>query len=443
MRLASTARLVTACASRPTKGQLMTTGTVQKISRPPFDPVSISPLRFWALTAEERETSFKILRDERPLSWHPPVEGAMMVPEIDGVWVVTRHADIAYVSKHPELFCSGSGAIMEAVPEDILDAAQSFLAMDGTKHSSLRRLISSVFTPREVAKIKDQIEHQAASIVGDLLKTQEGDFVEQVSKRLPMWTIYEMVGLPAELRDEAAHHADGMVSWADADVAAGRDPGAVLNDALVGLLTTGLELVEQRRARPEADLMTLLVQAEVDGRQLTDDEIASFFVLLSVAGNDTTRNTMTLTTMAFQDYPDQLALLRDDFDGRIKSAVEEFVRWATPVMTFRRTATRDTERHGIEIKEGDWVMMMYSSGNRDERVFKDPNTFDITRNPNPHVAFGGGGPHFCMGAFLAKMQLEALYRQLTFRAPNLRVGEPEYLTGNFVRAVKALPYTLD
>lgn len=417
--------------------------TQRQIGRPPFDPVSISPLDFWQLTAEEREPHFKVLRDERPVSWHPPIEGTLIPSPVDGVWAVTRHEDICYVSKNPELFCSGQGIQIEAVPEDILDAAQSFLGMDGIKHSSLRRLVVSVFTPRQVQKIGDQIRRQAETIVDDLLKTKEGDFVEEVSKRLPMWTIYEMIGLPPELRDEAAHNADGMVSWADPDVAAGREPGQVLNDSLVGLLTAGLELAEQRRAHPEADLMSQLVQAEVDGRRLTDDELGAFFVLLSVAGNDTTRNTMTFTTMALQQFPDQRELLVRDFDGHIKVAVEEFVRWATPVMTFRRTATQDTVIRDTEIKKGDWVMLMYSSGNRDERVFSDPNIFDITRNPNPHIGFGGGGPHYCMGTFLAKMQLEAFFRELIFRAPTLRVGQPEYLSGNFVRAVKSLPYTLN
>ena len=407
-----------------------------------YDPVSISPLSFWSATAEEREESFKILRDERPLSWHPPIEGALMEAEIDGLWAVTRHEDIAYVSKNPQLFCSGQGVMIEAVPEDILEAAQSFLAMDGSQHSTLRRLISSVFTPRQIAKIQDQINNQATIIVDDLLKTSEGDFVEQVSKRLPMWTIYEMIGLPAEYRDQAAHNADGMVSWADAEVAAGREPGEVLNDSLVGLLSAGIELAERRRADPGTDLMSLLVQAEIDGRRLTDDELAGFFVLLSVAGNDTTRNTVTLTTMALQQFPEQRALLAQDFDAHIKRGIEEFVRWASPVMTFRRTATQDTQLCGQQVKAGEWVLLMYSSGNRDERVFAQPNQFDITREPNPHNGFGGGGPHFCMGSFLAKMQLEAIFRELIFRAPTLRVGEPEYLTGNFVRAVKSLPYTL-
>src|SRR5436190_703168 len=198
-----------------------------------------------------------------------------------------------------------------------------------------------------------------------------------------------MVGLAAERREEAAHHAYGMVSWAVSDVAAGREPGQVLNDSLVGLLTIGLELAEERRAHPRADLMSQLVQAEVDGRRLTDDELGAFFVLLSVAGNDTTRNTMTLTTMALQQYPDQRQLLVDDFDGRIKIAMEEFVRWASPVMTFRRTTTQDTVLHGQHLREGDWVLLMYSSGNRDERVFTKAKSFPLKRKPTPHAPSGG------------------------------------------------------
>ncbi len=413
------------------------------IERPPFDPVNVSSVEFWAQSFDEREKAFKILRDERPVSWQPSMEGSMMEPEIDGVWVVTRHEDVGYVSKNPDIFCSGQGITSEAVPEEMLDATQSFLGMDGATHSSLRRLVSSVFTPRQVAKIKDQIEFQAKTIVDDLLKTKEGDFVEQVSKRLPMWTIYDMLGLPEEQRDHAAQLAEGMVAWADPDVAAGREPGEVLTESLVGLLEIGMGLAQARREKPENDLMTSLVQAEVDGRQLTDDELGPYFVLLSVAGNDTTKTTTTFTTIALDRFPEQKALLQNDFDGHIKTAMEEFVRWTTPVMTFRRTATQDTELHGQHIRKGDWVTMVYSSANRDERVFTNPYEFDITRSPNPHVGYGGGGPHYCMGAFMAKMQLESIFRELILRAPNLRVGEPEYLTGNFITAVKRLPYTLD
>ncbi|WP_370246483.1 cytochrome P450 [Nocardioides sp.] len=409
-----------------------------------FHPDSISPLAFWALTAEEREETFARLRAQAPISWHPPIEGALMPPENDGVWAVTTHELVSHVSRHPELFCSGQGFQMEEVPEDVNEAAGSFLGMDAPRHGVIRKLVSAAFTPRQIAAMEGQIERQAALIVDELLAGGgSGDFVAQVSKRLPMWTIYEMVGLEdPEKRDLAAHYADGMVSWNDADVAAGREPGEVLNEALVGLLMMGLELAEERRSHPADDLMTNLVQAEVEGRRLTDEEIGSFFVLLSVAGNDTTRNSISLTMRALQQHPDQRDWLLADYDARIATALEEFVRWATPVMTFRRTATQDTELGGERIREGEWIALMYSSANRDEQVFADPHRFDLSRSPNPHVGFGGGGPHYCLGTFVAKKQLRALVHQLLTRAPGLQLGEPDYLTGNFVRAVKTLPYTL-
>lgn len=407
-----------------------------------YDPVSVSPLSFWAGTADEREEKFKILRDERPISWHPPLEGALMPPQQDGIWAITRHEDIVAVSKDWETFSSADGIQQEEVPDDISEAAASFLAMDPPRHTRLRRLVSAAFTPKRVKAIDEQIRDQAKKIVDDLIEAGDCDFVEQVSKRLPMWTIFEMMGLPPELREAGAHAADGMVSWADEDVAAGREPGEVLNESLVSLLSMGLDLAEQRRAKPADDLMTNLVQAEVDGEKLTDEEIGAFFVLLSVAGNDTTRNTISLTTKALTEFPDQKKYLMEDYDGRIGTAIEEFVRWASPVMSFRRTVTCDTELRGQQIKAGEWVVTFFSSGNRDDQVFTDPNTFDLSRNPNPHVAFGGGGVHFCMGNMLAKTQLRAIFKELLFRVPNLRVGEPTYLVGNFVRAVKSMPCTL-
>ncbi|MGY4103753.1 cytochrome P450 [Nocardia sp. R16R-3T] len=419
------------------------TTEVESVSRA-YDPVSISPLAFWAKSADERDETFKVLRAERPVSWHPPIEGALMPPENSGVWAVTSHRLITEVSKKPDIFCSGLGIQLEEVPADILEAASSFLAMDAPRHPALRKLISSAFTPKQIAKIHDQIKNQARIIVDELLEVGDGefDFVHQVSKKLPMWTIYEMVGLPASMREDAAHFADAMVAWADEDVAGGKEPVELLNDALVGLLMMGMEIAQERRRNPRSDLITNLVQAEVDGVKLTDDEIASFFVLLSVAGNDTTRNTISLATKALCDFPDQKALLLEDFEGRIGPALEEFVRWVTPVMTFRRTATQDTVLGGQEIKKGDWVATIFSSGNRDETVFDNPHLLDITRSPNPHVGFGGGGPHYCMGNFVAKIQLREIFDQLLHRVPDLQVGEPTDLVGNFVRAVKRMPATL-
>ena len=417
--------------------------TSQAAARREYDALDVSDLGFWSTTMEEREKTFRVLRQERPLSWHRPMQGGLLLPEIGGLWVATSHELIAKISKTPETFSSARGVTMEDMSEDVNEAAASFLAMDAPKHFVLRKIVSSAFTPKRIAQIRDQIRAQASTIVDDLIRAGEGDFVELVAKRLPMWTIFEMLGLEEDLREQAAHHAEEMVAWNDADVACGRHPLELLNEALVGLLSIGIEFAGRRRAQPRGDLMTALVGAEVDGRGLTDDEIGAFFVLLSVAGNDTTRNTTSLTAKAFQDFPQQQELLLTDFDGLIATAVEEFVRFASPVMTFRRTVTRDTVLGGQELREGDWVVMVYSSGNRDERAFPRPWEFDITRNPNPHQGFGGGGPHYCLGNFVAKIQLREIFDQLLHRAPNLRVGEPEFLTGCFMRAVKSMPCTVD
>jgi cytochrome P450 len=412
-------------------------------TRPRFDPVSLAPLSFWRKSPAEREEMFRQLRAERPISWHPPAEGSMLPSTRDGFWGVVRHADIVSVSKDVTNFVSGRGVMLEAVPQELLDSAQSFLAMDAPRHTQLRRLISSAFTPRRVRIIEDQIADQARRLVDQLIDAGDCDLVDQVSRKLPMWTIFEMVGLPAEHREAATAAADGMVSWADEDVRGDREPAELLFQSLMSLHGIAKELAVSRRDNPRDDLMTNLVQAEVDGRRLTDEEIGAFFVLLAVAGNDTTRNTISRTAMAFTAFPDQRARLLEDFPGRIGTGVEEFVRWATPVMTFRRTATQDVELHGQQIREGDWVVMFYASGNRDELVFTDPDRFDVTRDPNPHVGFGGGGPHFCMGNMLARTQLRAIWDQLLHRVPGLEVGDPTYLVGNFIGAVKKLPCTLN
>ena len=404
-----------------------------------FHPLTVTSQEFWARSFEEREQVFARLRAEAPISWQPMMDGSIMGSELPGMWVVARHEHIAEVSKAPEVFCSGEGVQFEDVPEDLLEASHSFLAMDNPRHLQLRRLVSAAFTRRQVERIAVQIREQATAIVDDLLLAGGGDFVRLVSQRMPTWTVYQMMGLDPALRVEAAHLADEMVGFNDPAVCDGREPGDVLNGALVGLLTIGLELADLRRREPADDLMTNLVQAEVDGERLTDDEIAAFFVLMSVAGNDTTRNTISLSMRALQDFPDQRAWLLEDFDGRIGSAVEEFLRFASPVMTFRRTATRDTVLAGQEIAAGEWVAMVYASGNRDERVFADPMRLDLSRSPNPHQGFGGGGPHFCLGHFVARQQLTEITRELLARAPGLVLGEPTALAGNFVRAVTTMP----
>jgi cytochrome P450 len=410
-----------------------------------YDPVSLSSLAFWTLPPEQRDERFRVLREDRPVSWQPPAEGALMPqPEGSGFWAVVRHSDIQRVSKDPATFCSGKGIMLDNIPDEVSEAANSFLSTDAPRHTRLRRLVSSAFTPRQVAKIEDQIHHRARHIVDELIDTGDCDFVAQVAKPLPMATIFDMVGLDdPDARGKAVGSVDGMTAWSDEDIRAGREPVVLLQESLMTLVGLGMSLIAERRTAPREDLISNLIAAEVDGERLTDQEICAFFVLLSVAGNDTTRNTASHTMRALTEFPDQRALLQEDLDGQILTGVEEFVRWSTPVMDFRRTATRDCELAGQRISAGDWVVMFYASGNRDERVFTDPHRFDITRSPNPHVGFGGGGPHFCMGAHLARTQLRALFTELLRRVPDLEVGQPSYYTSNLMSAVKSLPCTLN
>jgi cytochrome P450 len=248
-----------------------------------------------------------------------------------------------------------------------------------------------------------------------------------------------MFGVPEHLRDQTVKGAQKIISWADPEHIGDRDPAEVQLEAARELHDIAMEITKERHENPSDDLFTNLIQAEVEGEHLTDHEIGSFFVLLSVAANDTTMNATTLTLKALTEFPDQREYLIEDFDGRINTAIEEFVRFASPVMTFRRTAVEDTELRGRKIKAGDKVVMFYSSGNRDSEVFDDPERFDLSRDPNPHVGFGGGGRHMCLGNQLAKSMLRAIYGQLLTRVPDIHTtSEPKLLGTNFIRGVKAI-----
>ncbi|WP_394934840.1 cytochrome P450 [uncultured Ilumatobacter sp.] len=404
-----------------------------------YDPVDISSLAFWSTTAEEREKAFAELRSERPVSWHRPAEGGL-TPSIEGggFWAAVTHEDVTAVSRRSDDFSSANGVMLEDIPKEIIDASSSFLAMDAPEQPRLRRLVSAAFTPKQVARIDDQIAKHAKTIVDELIETGDCDFVEHVSRRLPSWTISEMMGVEAADRAEFTAMANDMVGWNDPVVQNGRDPGTMLMETLFSLHGLANQMATARREKPRDDLMSALVSAEIEGERLTDAEIAAFFVLLAVAGNDTTRNTISWGMHALTHHPDQRALLAADYENHAVTLVDELVRFASPVMTFRRTALRDTELGGQPIAKGDWVVMFYSSANRDAAVFDEPNRFDITRSPNPHVGFGGGGPHFCMGASLAKSQLRSMFRELQ-RVPHLEVGEPDLLVANFIRGVSTLP----
>jgi cytochrome P450 len=406
----------------------------------PYDPADLSSHAFWAGTAADREVVFAELRRDRPVSWHQPVEGPLFDdPEDRGFWAIVRHADLVEVTRRHTDFLSGQGIVFDSMPAELLEAGQGFIALDPPRHTKIRRLLTSAFTPRQMARIQDRIVANARRVVDGIAEKGEVDFVSDVAALVPLHNVCDMVGVPEEHRLTILHEAELVGGWRDAEVMHGQEPLPRLLQATVTMLTIAMELTEQRRSHPEDDLLTALVQAEVDGERLTDAEIASFFNLLMIAGTDTTRQSTSHGMKALTDFPDQRDWLTADLDARLPSAVEEVVRWATPIMTFRRTAARDCELAGQQIAQGDKVVMFYAAANWDTEVFDHPERLDLSRSPNPHVSFGGGGIHHCLGNQLARRQLAATFAELLTRLPDIHVvGEPTYSSGTFFHGVNAM-----
>lgn len=410
--------------------------------KPEHSPIDISSKAFWALDSDERDKTFARLRAEDPVSWQRPVEDAVAPdPNDPGYWALVKHADIVKVSRDSKSFISGQGVLFDLLPAEFLEMSQSFLAMDPPRHDHLRKLVSVAFTPKQITRLEDQIKLAAREIVDGFAADPSGEieFVGQCAELLPMRLFCDMFGIPEQLREQTVKSAGDIVSWADPERIGDRSPAEIGMEANQTLHGIAAELIALRKQNPTDDLFTNLVQAQVDGQKLSDAEIGAFFVLMSVAGTDTTKHTSTWTVKAMTDFRDQQRWLMEDYDGRIKTAIEEFIRFASPVMTFRRTAVVATELGGKKILPGDKVVLFYPSGNRDADVFADPDKFDLSRDPNPHVGFGGGGAHFCLGNQLAKSALRALFHELLTRIPEFEAGEPELLGTNFMRGVKRMP----
>jgi cytochrome P450 len=411
------------------------------------DPASVnlSSLAFWQLPEDEQEQGFALLRREAPIAEMPPIEDELAaIPQEDptGYRAIVRYDDIKRISRDPQRFSSAEGVVAGDVPLELREATLSFIAMDAPRHTKLRGLVSSAFTPRRVAQIEEGIRLAAKKIVAEARPAGGGDFVSLIAKRLPLQTISDMIGVPDADRERVVNAADTIVSVGDEQFLAGREPLATLGEAIWTLSQFATEMAAHREQHPGDDLMTALVQAEIDGERLTHAEISAWLVLLSVAGNDTTRHTTSHAMRALTLNPDQRAYLQDDLDARLPIAVEEFVRWATPVLHFRRTVTAPVELHGEVLEPGDKVVMFYLSGNRDETAIEDPYRFDVTRDPNYHLGFGGGGPHYCLGASLARTQLRSIFGELLTQLPNIEVGEPDPLAGSFIRGVKRMDCSL-
>jgi len=400
----------------------------------------LGSLDFWGKPAEERDRYFGWLRREAPISRHQPPEDILGLPDQGRMsyWAIVRYEDVRRISREPQTFCSGQGTQFADAPPEFLEASMSFLAMDAPRHTKLRGLVSAAFTPRQVARIEEGIRVNARRIVDEAAPSGGGDFVELVAKRLPLITISDMIGVPEDDRERVVAAADLLVTASDPEAFGERPPVEVLGEALWTLTSFATELAAHRERNPGDDLMSALVQAEVDGDRLTHAEIAAFFVLLSVAGNDTTRHTTSHAMRALTVHPDQRALLLEDLDRCMPTAVEEFVRWASPVLSFRRTTTREVELHGEHLPKGEKVVLFYHSANRDERAFEDPWRFDVTRDPNRHVGFGGGGPHYCLGASLARTQLRSIFAELLRVMPDIQAEQPELLRSAFIHGVKRM-----
>jgi cytochrome P450 len=407
-----------------------------------YHALDISSGAFWAQTFNEREQTFAGLRrdgEQAGLTWQEPMEANFPHAET-GFWAATRNEDISYISRHHEIFSSAEGVAVSPLPKEAQAAVSFFLMMDPPQHTVFRRLISAAFTPRQVARIQSQIEANAREIVDNLVGAGEVDFVTACSAVLPMRTVSDMIGIAPQDRAAVARAAEAMFAGVDEQaVADGIDSVTFLISQMELLRDAAIEIAIDRRSHPRDDLMTAIVQAEVDGHRLTDDQVGAFMVLLSTAGNDTTKQTTSHTILALDRHPEQREWLMADFDGRIGSAIEEFVRYASPVMDFSRTAKTNTEIRGSKIAAGEKVALFYCSGNRDESVFDQPGDFILSRSPNRHVGFGGHGVHYCLGANVAKTQLRALLRELLTRLPHLEIGEPEWLPNQFVHGIKRLP----
>ena len=380
---------------------------------------------------------FDRLRREAPVFWHEH-------PAAEGFWAITKHADVKSISHDVKTFSTevGSAFILDQDPMAMEFHRMTLLQMDPPKHNRYRRLVSSGFTPRMITMLIDSIGQQAKRIVGDIEGRDEIEFTMDVAAELPMQAICEMIGIPEEDRHRVTALANRMVGAQDPDFQSSEEDGHI---AAAEMYAVCDEIAADRRANPRDDIMSILVSAEIDGDRLSETELNLFFVLLVVAGNETTRNLIAHAMLALIDNPDARAELVAgiDDDELWDSAVEEMLRWGASIHNFRRTATHDTEVRGIPIKTGQKVVTYYASANRDEDVFADPHRFDIHRTPNDHVTFGGGGVHFCLGANLARLEIKSMLREFLRRYPNPSLaGEPRRLRSDFINGFKHIPLAL-
>lgn len=402
----------------------------------PVDQIRLGDVAFWSLPEADRDAAFAVLRRERPVSWHEEFEYPGL-PKGPGFWSATRWEEVWTVSRNPELFISGRGSNIGDLPIELLEFFGSMINMDPPRHTKLRLLVNKGFTPRMVARVEEMVRERARLIVDRVAPRGECDFVNDIAAALPLEIICEMMGIAASDHRRIFELTNTILGVGDPEYAT----------TIEQLMAAGMELFEyaqnlggERLERPRDDITSTLMHAEVDGERLSAQEFGSFFILLVAAGNETTRNAISHGMKALTDWPDERRKWQADFERYKATAVEEIVRWASPVIHFRRTAAIDTVLGGQEIKAGDKVVMWYNSANRDAAKFDDPYRFSVARDPNEHVAFGAGGPHFCLGANLARREIAMMFEELFRRLPDIEIsGPPDMLLSAFIHGIKRMP----
>jgi cytochrome P450 len=396
---------------------------------------------FWTAPIAHRAAAFAALREREPISFHRQPELAYLPPG-PGFWALTRLDDVVEASRKPAVFTSGAGATSLAeTPVEFRELFGSMINMDDPRHARMRRIVSRGFTPRRLTALGDEIERVARTIVGDVVDAGHCDAVPAISARLPLKIVCDLMGIPASQHSFVFERTNVILGAGDPDYVPDAD------NIIVAVLQAANELAElmrelgvHRAAHPTDDVTSALLNAEIDGERLTPDELASFFILLVVAGNETTRNAISWGIHLLTEHPDQRAAWLADLDAVTPTAVEEIVRWASPVIFMRRTLAVDAELGGQPMAAGDKVALFYWAANRDPAHFADPDAFDVCRSPNPHVGFGGPGPHFCLGAHLARREVAVMFRELLTRLPDIHsTAEPQRLRSMFVNGIKRLP----
>jgi cholest-4-en-3-one 26-monooxygenase len=374
--------------------------------------------------------AFRVLRAEAPVYFHPEPGGR-------GFWAVTKYDDIVAISKDPATFSSWRGGtnIPDYPPDNLAVIRMLMVNMDPPQHTKFRRLTSTGFTPRMIARMEEYIRRAAVKIVDEAAPLGACDFVTRIAAELPLVVIADIMGVPQEDRHKVFDWSNRLIGFDDPEFQTSLEDATMAAAEMWGYAN---ELAEGRKGKEGKDLVTVLINAEIDGERLTEMEFDAFFLLLAVAGNETTRNLISGGMLALIEHPQQRQRLLAD-PSLLPSAVEEMLRWVTPVIHFRRTATRDVELRGQQIKENDKVALFYSSANRDEERFSDPQVFDVGRQPNDHLAFGIG-QHSCLGLNLARLEIRVMFEEILKRMPDIELdGEVRRLRSNFINGIKTMP----